>query len=244
MESTIEVIGLSKSYGEKRAVSKLNLEIKKGETFGLLGANGAGKTTTIECILGTKKHEEGSIKILGYNPLNSRRDLFQRIGVQFQDSHYQDKITVSELCELTQVLYKNPKDYKELLKTLGLQDLVKQSISELSGGERQRLFVVLALIPNPELVFLDELTTGLDARARRDVWRYLEKLKKEGITILLTSHYMDEIEVLCDRICILKKGEAIYTGSLEEAIKQSPYDNLEDAYLWYTDEEDVNNESI
>ncbi|WP_195575573.1 MerR family DNA-binding transcriptional regulator [Paenibacillus sp. 1001270B_150601_E10] len=156
---------------------------------------------------------------------------------------YQEKIKVSELCEVTASLYQSSKDYTTLLHQFGLSNKLKSHVSELSGGQKQRLFIVLALIPNPEVVFLDELTTGLDARARRDVWKSLADLKAKGLTILLTSHFMDEVEALCDRIMILKKGRSIFYGTVEEAIAASPYEKFEDAYLWYTDEEE-NNESI
>ncbi len=200
----IKVHNLYKSYGNIQVVKGVSLTVKKGEVFGLLGANGAGKSTTIECILGTKNFDDGQVSILGMNPQKERKQLFQKVGVQFQESNYQDKITVKELCEITEVLYKNPLDCNKLLEQFDLQDKVRNLVSELSGGEKQRLFIILALIPNPEVVFLDELTTGLDVKARRDVWKCLLNLKKQGLTIFLTSHFMDEVEVLCDKICILK----------------------------------------
>lgn len=212
--------------------------------FGLLGANGAGKSTIIECILGIKKFDGGSVSILGMNPQTERKKLFEQVGVQFQESNYQDKVTVAELCEVTQALYKNTLDYTELLKQFGLSDKYKSQVSELSGGEKQRLFIILALIPNPKVVFLDELTTGLDARVRRDVWKGLLYLKKKGLTIFLTSHFMDEVEALCDRICIIKKGTSIFYGTVQEAIAGSPFEKFEEAYLWYTDEGVMKNESI
>lgn len=239
----IKVHNLCKSYGNVQVVKNFNASVNKGEVFGLLGANGAGKSTTIECILGTRKFHRGTVSILGMNPHTERKKLFERIGVQFQESNYQDKITVNELCEVTQVLYKNSLDYRELLKTFGLRDKGKNLVSELSGGQKQKLFIVLALIPNPEVVFLDELTTGLDVKARRDVWKCLLDLKNKGLTILLSSHFMDEVEALCDRICILKKGEVIFLGTVQESIAESPYENFEDAYLWYVEEE-TNHESV
>lgn len=202
----IKVHNLYKSYGDVQVVKDISLTVKKGEVFGLLGANGAGKSTTIECILGTKNFDDGQVSILGMNPKKERKRLFQKVGVQFQESNYQDKITVKELCEITEVLYKNPLDFNKLLEQFHLQDKVRNLVSELSGGEKQRLFIILALIPNPEVVFLDELTTGLDVKSRRDVWKCLLNLKKQGLTIFLTSHFMDEVEVLCDKICILKMG--------------------------------------
>lgn len=240
----IRVEHLSKNYGALVALNNLTLNVKRGTVFGLLGANGAGKSTAIECMLGTKKPDSGAAFIMGKNPLNERKTLFEKVGVQFQEANYQEKITVNELCEVTASLYKAPSSYRELLKRFGLKDKLTSPVLDLSGGQRQRLFIVLALIPNPEAVFLDELTTGLDARARRDVWKILSELKERGLTILLTSHFMDEVEELCDVICILKKGRTVFYGSVAEAVKQSPYNKFEDAYLWYTDEEDKDNENI
>jgi len=237
MEATIRVEQLSKSYDGVLALSKLSLSVGVGEVFGLLGANGAGKSTAIECMLGTKKADGGSVSILGLNPVKERKRLFEDVGVQFQEANYQDKITVKELCIETESLYRTVNNYLSLLGQFHLADKQKNLVSELSGGEKQRLFIVLALIPAPQVVFLDELTTGLDARARRDVWKYLIELKEQGITMLLTSHFMDEVEVLCDRIGILKKGQMIFSGTVKEAVAASPYDRLEDAYLWYTNEE-------
>ena len=244
METTIKVEKLSKSYAHVRAVDNVNISICRGEVFGLLGANGAGKTTTIECILGKKKHDSGTVSVLGLTPQTDRKKLFEQVGVQFQEANYQDRITVEELCKVTQSLYKTSLDYLDLLIRLGLKEKLKSQVKELSGGQRQRLFIVLALIPDPEVVFLDELTTGLDARARRDVWNCLSDLKAKGLTILLTSHYMDEVEALCDKINILKNGKSVFYGTVNEAIASSPFDKFEDAYLWYTDEEDNENESI
>jgi len=237
METTIEVKELCKSYAQVKAIENINISICRGEVLGLLGANGAGKSTAIECILGTKKQDSGTVSILGMNPQKDRKKLFERVGVQFQEANYQDKIRVDELCEVTASLYKNTLDYGVLLEQFGLYEKSKSLVSELSGGQKQRLFIVLALIPDPEVVFLDELTTGLDARARREVWRSLSQLKEKGITILLTSHFMDEVETLCDRIMILKNGKSIFCGSVKEAVEASPYEKFEDAYLWYTDGE-------
>lgn len=244
MKTAIEAKGLCKSYSGIKAAQNIDISICCGEVFGLLGANGAGKSTTVECILGTKKQDSGTVSILGMNPRKDRKRLFEKVGVQFQEANYQDKIRVAELCEVTASLYRNAADYIGLLKQFGLADKLKSPVSELSGGQKQRLFIVLSLIPNPEIVFLDELTTGLDARARRDVWKSLLDLKQKGLTILLTSHFMDEVEVLCDKIMILKNGKAIYYGTIQDAIAASPYEKLEEAYLWYTDEEEKENESI
>lgn len=244
MEEIISVKELAKSYGQLTAVKDLSLSVRKGTVFGLLGANGAGKSTTIECMLGTRKPDRGSVSILGMNPFLQRKQLFENVGVQFQEANYQDNITVTELCEVTGSLYKNPFDYKDLLKQFGILDKARSKVKELSGGQRQKLFIVLALILQPQVVFLDELTTGLDTKARREVWKILSDLKKRGLTIFLTSHYMDEGEVLCDTICILKKGEVAFYGTVKEATSGSPYDKFEDAYLWYSDEEVISYENI
>ncbi|WP_281518527.1 ABC transporter ATP-binding protein [Thomasclavelia cocleata] len=240
METTITVQNLFKSYGNIPAIKDINISVSQGEVFGLLGANGAGKSTTIECILGTKIADKGTVSILGMNPISDRKRLFENVGVQFQESNYQDKITVSELCEVTQSLYKKATNYTKLIEQFGLTDKLKSLVSELSGGQRQKLFIVLALIPNPKVVFLDELTTGLDTKARREVWNCLTRLKKQGLTIFLTSHFMDEVEALCDNIAILKNGQIVFSGTVDEAIQNSPYEKFEDVYLWYAEEEKEN----
>ena len=194
MQTAIKVEQLSKSYGNLLAVDKISLSVKCGTVYGLLGANGAGKSTMIECILGTKRADSGTVSVLGFNPQKDRRRLFQKVGVQFQESDYQPEIKVSELCDETACLYEAPADWRKLCEQFGIGNKVDRAVKNLSGGERQRLFIVLPLIPNPELVFLDELTTGLDAKARRDVWKILSELKSNGLTIFLTSHFMDEVE--------------------------------------------------
>lgn len=234
--NAITVKNLTKTYGEHVAVDNLSFTVLKGSVFGLLGANGAGKSTSLECILGTKKMDSGEVFILGKNPVKDRIAVFEKTGVQFQEAKYQELIKVSELCENTSCVYKNPNDYKKLLSDFGIADKANNFVKDLSGGERQRLFIVLALIPNPEVVFLDELTTGLDARSRRDVWKILESLKKKGLSILLTSHFMDEVEALCDEILILKKGKTVFSGTVAQAKQESGKEKFEDAYLWFTEE--------
>jgi len=237
MSEAISVEGLTKTYGGKTAVDHLDLSVKCGTVFGLLGANGAGKSTTIECLLGTKQADEGRVRLLGQDPKKERRALFQRIGVQFQEGDYQKEIRVSELCEETASLYRTPADWHTLCSQFGIGDKADAAVRSLSGGERQRLFIVLALLPRPELVFLDELTTGLDAKARRGVWKTLASLKEQGLTIFLTSHFMDEVEALCDEICILKKGRSAFCGTVAQAKKQSGCEHFEDAYLLLSGEE-------
>ena len=234
--NAITVKNLTKTYGEHVAVDNLSFTVLKGSVFGLLGANGAGKSTSLECILGTKKMDSGEVFILGENPVKNRTSVFEKTGVQFQEAKYQELIKVSELCENTACVYKNPNDYKELLSDFGIADKANSFVKDLSGGERQRLFIVLALLPNTEVVFLDELTTGLDARSRRYVWNILESLKKRGLSILLTSHFMDEVEALCDQILILKKGKTVFSGTVAQAKQKSGKEKFEDAYLWFTEE--------
>ena len=244
MNEVIKVGQLAKYYGKLPAADNISLSVARGMVFGLLGANGAGKSTTIECILGTKKADRGCISILGMDPQDDRKELFQKVGVQFQETNYQDNITVSELGEVTASLYRSAAEPSVLLKRFGIADKQKSLVRDLSGGQRQRLFIVLALMPDPEVVFLDELTTGLDAKARREVWKILEGLKGKGMTIFLTSHFMDEVEALCDQICILKKGSIVFYGTVSEAIEGSPYEKFEDAYLWYTEEEGQEDENF
>lgn len=236
MSICIDVKNLTKRYGTRMVVNHLSFEVKEGEVYGILGHNGAGKSTTIETILGLKKADEGEVLILGKNPRKSRKELFEYIGVQLQASHYQHNIKVREICEEMSALYQKPQNYHDLLEKFGLSKFENTFVEKLSGGEKQKLSVVLALLCGPKIVFLDELTTGLDAAARREVWNLLAELRKEGTTIVLTTHYMEEAEILCDRICLIREGKKVIEGSVLEVIKASPYEKLEDAYLWYMDE--------
>ena len=236
-ETCISVKHATKSYGGRKVVDDLSLEVKKGEVFGLLGHNGAGKSTTIEMILGLKKPDAGELTIFGLDAAKHRKEVFEKVGVQFQTSAYQEAIRVDEVCEEYASLYQAPADYNMLLEQFGLKELTKSPVMKLSGGERQRLSVVLALIGDPEIIFLDELTTGLDVAARREVWKTLKNLKEQGMTIFLTTHYMEEAENLCDRVCLIRSGKKVTEGSVEDVIGSSPYESLEEAYLWYMGEE-------
>ncbi|MTI66121.1 MAG: ABC transporter ATP-binding protein [Firmicutes bacterium] len=227
----IKAKGIKKTYDHVKAVDNLDITVNKGEIFGLIGPNGAGKSTAIECILGTKKKDSGSVDILNMDPINNRKRVFEEIGVQFQDSYYPDRIKVKEMCQLVASLYTKSIDWREMLSKFGLSDKSKQMISELSGGERQKLSVILALLHKPKIVFLDELTTGLDPSARRQMWNFLKSLNMQGLTIFLTSHYMDEVHYLCDRISIIDKGKIITTGTPDDVIKAVDEGSLEEAYL-------------
>lgn len=231
MDICIEVSHLMKIYNGRKVVNDLSFCVQKGEVFGILGHNGAGKTTTIECILGLHHLDKGYAKIWNKDAKQERKTLFERVGVQLQANHYQDNIKVKEVCEETTALYQQPADYHQLLQQFQLDQYENQYVEKLSGGEKQKLSVVVALIPNPEIIFLDELTTGLDVSARREVWNILKDLKEKGMTIVLTTHYMEEAEFLCDHILLIKNGQKVMEGTVQEVIQQGNYKNLEEAYL-------------
>ena len=232
-ENFIVVENLSKFFFQKKVIDNLSFTVKKGEVFGLLGHNGASKSTTIDLILGLKQPDSGNTSILGLNAARNKKIVFEDVGVQLQHTQYQANITVEEACIEYSSLYNQPSDYKQLLKQFSLDNLKNNFVSKLSGGEKQKLSVVLALIGNPKIVFLDELTTGLDVEARREVWNTLKNLKNQGLTIFLTTHYMEEAEALCDKICIIKNGAKIVEGSVDEVISKADKKNLEDAYLFF-----------
>ena len=238
-EPAVSVRNLTKSFSGRRVVDDLSFDVQKGEVFALLGHNGAGKSTTIDLILGLKTPDGGSAKILGMDAAQNRKQVFERVGVQLQHTQYQTNITVEEACIEYASLYADPADYPKLLEQFGLGTLRKTFVSKLSGGERQKLSVVLALIGKPEIVFLDELTTGLDVVARREVWRTLKQLESQGLTIFLTTHYMEEAEALCDRVCIIKSGKKVAEGTIDEVIAVSGQNDLEDAYLFFMGEEEL-----
>ena len=238
-EQCIQVNNLTKSFSGRKVINDISFEVNKGEVFALLGHNGAGKSTTIDLILGLKSPDEGNATILGMDAVKQRKKVFEKVGVQLQHTEYQNMMTVEEACIEYASLYKKPSDYKELLHSFGLSDLKKSYINKLSGGEKQKLSVVLALIGNPEIVFLDELTTGLDVAARREVWRTLKHLKEKGLTIFLTTHYMEEAQALCDHVCIIKSGEKVIEGTIAEIVNASGKTDLEEAYLYFMGEEDL-----
>ena len=238
MDELLRMEHVSKRFGDFYANRDINLSVRKGEVHTLLGENGAGKSTAVECILGTRRADSGEVRILGMDPVTERRHLFEQVGVQFQEASYPDRIKVRELCEETACLYEKTADYRDLLRQFKLEDKADSMLSQLSGGQKQRLFIILALIPGPKVVFLDELTTGLDTKSRREVWKCLLEMKDKGLSICLVSHFMDEVEMLCDQIGILRDGMFVFEGTVKEAVDNSPYSNLEDAYLWWTQEEE------
>lgn len=238
-ENCITVDKLSKSFGQRKVIDNLSFTVKRGEVFGLLGHNGAGKSTTIDLILGLKQPDFGSAEILDLDAASHKKAVFEKVGVQLQHTQYQQNITVEELCLEYSSLYDKPANYHQLLKQFSLDGLKKTFVSKLSGGEKQKLSVILALIGNPEIVFLDELTTGLDVAARREVWNTLKELKQQGLTIFLTTHYMEEVEALCDKICIIRNGKKVAEGSVAQVISASGKSKLEDAYLFFMEMEEL-----
>ena len=209
MTAVIEVAGLTKRYGGRRVqtvVDDISFHVDRGEIFGILGPNGAGKTTAVECLEGLRKRDGGEVRILGLDPRTDAHRLHQRIGVQLQETQLPEKLKVGEALELYASFYPDPADWRELLERWGLTGKANTSFAKLSGGQKQRLFIALALVGNPEVVFLDELTAGLDPGARRATWDLISQVRAGGVTVVLVSHFMDEVEELCDRVAILERG--------------------------------------
>jgi ABC-2 type transport system ATP-binding protein len=210
MHPVIQVSGIRKTYGSIVALDEVSFEVNEGEIFGLIGPNGAGKTTTMECIEGLRTPDRGVISVLGLNPFRDVYKLQDRIGVQLQQAQLQKRIKVWEAVDLWASLYQKKKiDGERLLEQLGLIDKRNAWFMTLSGGQKQRLFIALALINDPEVVFLDELTTGLDPQARRAIWDLVRGIRERGKTVFLTTHLMEEAERLCDRVAIIEHGRII-----------------------------------
>lgn len=210
MRTVIQASGVRKTYGSTVAVAEVSFDVKEGEIFGLIGPNGAGKTTTMECVEGLRKPDAGTISVLGLDPVRDAYKLQNSIGVQLQQAQLQKRIKVWEAIDLWASLYdKKPADSERLLEQLGLNDKRDAWFMTLSGGQKQRLFIALALINDPEVVFLDELTTGLDPQARRAIWELVRGIRERGKTVLLTTHLMEEAERLCDRVAIIEHGRII-----------------------------------
>ncbi len=216
--TVVSVVDLHKSYGSVRAVDGVSFEMTQGEVFGLLGPNGAGKTTTIEMLEGLLKPDSGSANVLGIDVTRHPEALKERIGVQLQTASLYPNLTVVELIDLFGSFYAKRRPTKELISELGLDEREVALSRELSGGQRQRLSIALALVNDPELIFLDEPTTGLDPQGRRSLWEHIEALRKQGRTILLTTHYMEEAEQLCDRVAIMDHGQILEMGTVNELV--------------------------
>jgi ABC-2 type transport system ATP-binding protein len=209
MDTIVQVEGLRKTYGATVAVDEVSFEVQEGEIFGMVGPNGAGKTTTIECLEGLRKPDRGTIRVLGVDPQRESQTLRERTGMQLQQSNLPERMRVWEALDLYSSFYPKAADWKELLAQLGLEEKRNAPFSKLSGGQKQRLFIALALLPDPQLVFLDELTTGLDPQARHAIWDLVREVRAKGKTILLTTHFMEEAERLCDRVAILDHGRIV-----------------------------------
>ena len=212
----VKVRGLRKSYGTRLVLEGLDLDVRAGEVVGLIGANGAGKTTTVECIQGLRRPDSGEMRILGLDPMTQAAQLRPLVGSQLQDSALPDRLRVAEAVDLFAT--ERARDGGELLEQFGLAERRQSAFASLSGGERQRLFLVLALLNRPRLVILDELTQGLDPSARRNVWSAVGQLRDEGTTVLLVTHEMDEAEVLCDRVVVMREGRILDQGAPVELI--------------------------
>src|SRR5216110_2016067 len=217
----IAVSNLGKRYGRTVAVDDVSLEVFEGEIFGLIGPNGAGKTTTMECVEGNRVADKGTISVLGLDPRRDANALRQRIGVQHQEAQLQKRIKVWEAVDLWRSLYStHVADTDALLARLGLESKRNAWFMTLSGGQKQRLFIALALIHEPEVVFLDELTTGLDPQARRAIWSLVTGIRDRGTTVFLTTHLMEEAERLCDRVALIERGKLIEMGTPAELVRR------------------------
>ena len=209
----IEVRDLVKRYGELTALDGVSFTVEEGEIFGILGPNGAGKTTAVECVAGLRRPDSGSLRVLGLDPARSRGELRERVGVQLQQAHLPDAIKVSEALELYASFYRDPRDWRELLDLLGLADRRDARFGKLSGGQRQRLNIALALVGRPRIAILDELTTGLDPHARRDTWDAIRQVHAQGVSVVLVSHLMEEVEELCGRLAVFDRGRIVAVDS-------------------------------
>lgn len=235
--SAINIRNLRKTYGAHVAVDDVDLGIEEGEIFGILGPNGAGKTTTVECLTGMIRPDRGEIRVLGLDPMTDPSAVRHLVGYQLQSSELPDDMRVGEALRLFAAFYPNPADTDELLEAVGLRALRKKAFSSLSGGQKQRLSIALALVGNPRIAVLDELTTGLDPQGRRDVWALIEHIREKGVTIVMVTHFLDEAEALCDRLAIIDHGRTIASGTSSDLIQASGLaaderrPSLEDVYL-------------
>ncbi|MEU9397125.1 ABC transporter ATP-binding protein [Streptomyces sp. NPDC048324] len=219
--SVIEVTDLRKSYGGRPAVDGVSLAVEEGEIFGILGPNGAGKTTTVECVEGLRVPDAGRVRVTGLDPVADHARVARVLGAQLQQSELQPKLTVREALELYASFYPRPLDWAPLAERLGLTAQLTTRFARLSGGQKQRLFIALALIGNPRVVVLDELTSGLDPRARRDTWQLIEDVRASGVTVLLVTHFMEEAQRLCDRIAVIDKGRVAALDTPAGLIRRS-----------------------
>ncbi|MGW3495886.1 ABC transporter ATP-binding protein [Streptomyces sp. NPDC001020] len=219
--SVIEVSELRKSYGGRAVVDGVSFAVEEGEIFGILGPNGAGKTTTVECVEGLRVPDAGRVRVTGLDPIADHEQVARVLGAQLQQSELQAKLTVREALELYASFYPRPADWRPLAERLGLAEKLTTRFAKLSGGQKQRLFIALALVGNPRVVVLDELTTGLDPRARRDTWKLIEDVRAGGVTVLLVTHFMEEAQRLCDRIAVIDRGRIAALDTPDGLIRRS-----------------------
>jgi ABC-2 type transport system ATP-binding protein len=219
MPTVIEVKNLQKTYRDINAVDDISFEVNEGEIFGMVGPNGAGKTTTIECIEGLRRANGGNVKLHGMDPYINRQAVARKIGIQLQESALPPRLRVGEALELFSSFYEHRANAEELLTRLGLTEKRTAAYSKLSGGQKQRLFIALALVNQPEMVFFDELTTGLDPQARRSMWDLVRQVRDNGCTVFLTTHFMEEAERLCDRVLIIDHGKIVALDTPESLIR-------------------------
>jgi len=224
--AAIEVVDLVKHYGEVRAVDGVSLRIDAGEVFGLLGPNGAGKTTTVEILEGYRAPDAGAVRVLGLDPVREGGQLRPRIGVMLQEGGLYPGLRPAELLRLFAAYFEHPVDANELLDTVGLQDASRTLVRRLSGGQKQRLSLALALVGRPDVVFLDEPTAGMDPHARATTWRLVRELADGGVTVMLTTHGMDEAEHLCDRVAIVDHGRVVALGTPAELTRSAAVDEV------------------
>ncbi|MFY1675207.1 ABC transporter ATP-binding protein [Plantactinospora sp. WMMB334] len=235
----IEVSNLRKRYGDQIAVHDVSFEVRPGEIFGIVGPNGSGKTTTVECLTGLRRADGGTIRVLGLDPTRERTELRHQVGIQLQESHLPDRLKVWEALDLYSSFYAEPADWRALMDELGLTAKRNTVFAKLSGGQKQRLSVALALVGNPRIAVLDELTTGLDPQARRDTWQLVRDVRDRGVTVVLVTHFMDEAERLCDRLAVLRSGEVVAIDTPAELVARADVPGverptLEDAVLAIT----------
>lgn len=216
----LEVKNLTKSYDNKKVVNSITFSVKEGETFGILGPNGAGKTTTLEMIETLRPIDEGSVKLDGFDVARDPQKIRYLIGVQLQSTSFMDKVRLTELLEQQAAAYGEKVDALALLKEVRLEEKASSYVENLSGGQRQRFSIAAALVHQPKVFFMDEPTTGLDPKARRDLWDLVDKIKARGTTVILTTHYMEEAEQLCERVAIMDNGKIIALDSPKNLVKQ------------------------
>jgi ABC-2 type transport system ATP-binding protein len=239
-QPAVTVTNLAKRYGDLRAVDDVSFSIREGEIFGIIGPNGAGKTTAVECISGLRVPDSGSISVYGLSPQRDRDQIKEFVGVQLQESALPPRLKAGEALQLVASFYPDPLDPREVLQSLGITHIERAAFKNLSGGQKQRLSIALALVGNPKIAILDELTTGLDPEARRETWALIERMRERGVTVILVTHFMDEAETLCDRVALINRGrlraldtpEAIAAQAGGNRVRFAPSQPVDDQTLY------------